>query len=822
MPIKPTYPGVYIQEERSGVQTIAGVDTSIAAFFGMSPRGPIGVPTRIFSYSEFESKFGTETNRGELPLQVKLFYLNGGGTAWITRLAHGAINATAVLANETGAEVLTLSALDAGSSGNSIQVEVDYDTPSPERTFNLTIYRRTLDSKGNQVLSDSETLSNLSMDPASPAFVQHAIENRSALVRAQVSSAVTGVHSDNPAPASMNGSISGWIFDAADLEDNILSSFGDQMPASDDAGAFGWLNISVNYQPAVPVQLRPSADWPGFQAAAQAAIGSALSNAGHSGSVTVNAQIVNGLGFLVFSSPDGPVTIRSAATADLAAPMRLGVQNGGVETDSFSQLRPAQTGFSARPHGAGAGPDLYAPNFTNISSIMSEAASQISAWSFVVGSTTYARPEAEPGPLTGASGDLMENTAITLPTGVVGSFAALRANLQVLAGDLQSRTNRAWDCRVHGLRLTLTPRLKLPTLGLGATLTMTHATFLGVLFPHANAAGDADNLSAYPLGAGALGHYSTAGVAGNDGDLPQPGDYDDAYLQLAREADIFNILLLPRARSDSALQSDAERALLWGPASAFCRDNRAFLIMDPPSDEGEWSDVNAVTGSNGVETLRMGVVGDHAALYWPRVRVSDDAGELHTVDPCGAIAGLYARTDNKRGVWKAPAGISATLTGVRGLEHRITDPENGVTNLAAVNTNRQFTQGIVSWGSRTLAGFENSGEDDWRYVPVRRTALFIEESLYRGLKFAVFEPNDERLWAQIRLAAGAFMNNLFRQGAFKGSKSSEAYLVNCDATTTTQNDINLGIVNVRVGFAALKPAEFVIVTIRQMAGQIDV
>ena len=125
------------------------------------------------------------------------------------------------------------------------------------------------------------------------------------------------------------------------------------------------------------------------------------------------------------------------------------------------------------------------------------------------------------------------------------------------------------------------------------------------------------------------------------------------------------------------------------------------------------------------------------------------------------------------------------------------------------------------WGSRTLAGFDNSGQDDYKYVPVRRLALFLEESLYRGLQFAVFQPNDEPLWAQIRLAAGAFMNNLFRRGAFQGQKASDAYFVKCDAETTTQNDINLGIVNVIVGFAPLKPAEFVIITIRQLAGQVQ-
>ena len=181
-----------------------------------------------------------------------------------------------------------------------------------------------------------------------------------------------------------------------------------------------------------------------------------------------------------------------------------------------------------------------------------------------------------------------------------------------------------------------------------------------------------------------------------------------------------------------------------------------------------------------------------------------------------------ARIDSSRGVWKAPAGTEATIRGVRGVEHSMSDGENGLINPQAVNALRVFPAAVVSWGARTMVGFNNSGNDDYKYVPVRRLALFMEESLYRGLQFAVFEPNDEPLWAQIRLAAGAFMNSLFRQGAFQGQKASDAYFVKVDSETTTQNDINLGIVNVVIGFAPLKPAEFVIITLQQRAGQVSV
>jgi uncharacterized protein len=184
------------------------------------------------------------------------------------------------------------------------------------------------------------------------------------------------------------------------------------------------------------------------------------------------------------------------------------------------------------------------------------------------------------------------------------------------------------------------------------------------------------------------------------------------------------------------------------------------------------------------------------------------------------VAGLWARTDGTRGVWKAPAGTAATLTGVQKLEYKLTDPENGVLNPVAINCLRNFPiYGPVCWGARTLNGADQMA-DQWKYIPVRRLALYIEESLYRGTQWVVFEPNDTPLWAQIRLNVGAFMQTLFRQGAFQGSTPQQAYFVQCDATTNPQASINLGIVNIVVGFAPLNPAEFVVITIQQMAGQV--
>jgi len=196
-------------------------------------------------------------------------------------------------------------------------------------------------------------------------------------------------------------------------------------------------------------------------------------------------------------------------------------------------------------------------------------------------------------------------------------------------------------------------------------------------------------------------------------------------------------------------------------------------------------------------------------------------GKLGLYPPSGTIAGLYARTDASRGVWKAPAGTEASLVGAQGVEKVLTDLQNGTLNQKGVNCIRVFpATGVVSWGARTLRG-DDGLSDEYKYIPIRRLALYIEESLYRGTQWVVFEPNDEPLWAQIRLNIGSFMQSLFRQGAFQGKSPQEAYFVKCDKETTTQDDINRGIVNIIVGFAPLKPAEFVVIMIQQIAGQIQ-
>ncbi len=306
---------------------------------------------------------------------------------------------------------------------------------------------------------------------------------------------------------------------------------------------------------------------------------------------------------------------------------------------------------------------------------------------------------------------------------------------------------------------------------------------------------------------------------GEDGAPPGPRDLigseaDKTGLQALRDIEDVNLLSLPEL---AGYESVGDMVTVLSAADRLCRERRIFLLVDAPS---AWGSVDAArAGIGAFEPVRS----DHAALYFPQLRLTDPlTGRLRAFPPSGALAGVIARTDGERGVWKAPAGTEARLAGVYSLGVQLTDRENGLLNPLGINCLRTFpVVGPLVWGARTLRGAD-ALDSEWKYVPVRRLALHIEESLRRGLQWVVFEPNTEQLWQQIRLNASGYLHTLFEKGAFKGGTPRQAYFVKCDKDTTTDEDIANGIVNVVVGIAPVKPAEFVIVKIQQMAGQFEI
>lgn len=471
------------------------------------------------------------------------------------------------------------------------------------------------------------------------------------------------------------------------------------------------------------------------------------------------------------------VVVTSAPANDASGGLKLGRANGGRERDGSAQLRPAPTGTTSD--------DL---------------------------STA-----------TAPNGDLKltivdQKTGATLDDPPVFNFnhpvnAGLAAALQTaLRGAVPGARGQSITVEQVGNRLHVylnTPNYPHATV----QLTDDAATDLG--FPAAGTAGT--NVQSYALGMGTTGAAQVAGALGADGDIPGATDYLGTQsaktgIYALRDVDLFNILCIP----GTATLAELAATQVIGAAIALCVEERAFMVVDPPL--ASTRDTVSAWAVAATGTTR------NAAVYWPRILAADPLEQfrVRSMPASGAIAGVYSRTDSERGVWKAPAGTEAALRGTQGLAFTLTDMENGPLNKVAVNALRTFPAfGSVVWGARTRAGSDDT-PDDYKYVPVRRLALYLEESLYRGTQWVVFEPNAEPLWAQIRLNVGAFMNNLFRQGAFKGTTPAQAYLVRCDHTTTTQNDIDLGIVRVVVGFAPLKPAEFVILQIQQLAGQVAV
>lgn len=414
---------------------------------------------------------------------------------------------------------------------------------------------------------------------------------------------------------------------------------------------------------------------------------------------------------------------------------------------------------------------------------------------------------------------------VTLPTWAAGTVANAWQLRPILERALrQADTSVAFTgARVSVLEYGTDVRLHIAA-GRGgdeydpsALMTFSGATATTLILTGAGSFANAQQY-AFGLGVGNDSAASIGGAAGNDGNAPTATDIVGTQavdphtgMYALDYVDLFNILCLPNAAdlSDTEMRTVVTRAL------DYCESRRAFMIVDIPEavnqtqEMKEWLDDHA--------EFRH----PNAAVYFPRPRIPDPQNEyrLRAVGPSGTMAGLYARTDAARGVWKTPAGIEALLSGVTDLAVKLTDAQNGTLNPLGINCLRSFpVYGNIAWGGRTLQGADALASD-WKYLAVRRLTLMIEESLFRGTKWVVFEGNDEKLWAKIRQNLGAFMMSLFRQGAFQGTDPKAAFYVKCDKETTTQNDINQGIVNIEVGFAPLKPAEFVVIKIQQIAGQ---
>ena len=774
MPTTVSYPGVYLEEVPSGVRTIAGVETSVTAFVGYTKRGPVNRAVQIFSYADFERSFGGLDADSDPSYAVQHFFLNGGAKGWVVRVAAGAARAAIDMRNGVdGADpvVLTVTAASEGSWGNALVISVDNDTSNPGSLFNLRIVEL-VDQSGTLVAARSEVHRNLSMNSFAGNYAPAVVAAASALVTlARPSGALAAM--------TTNGtSRSGDLIDAdlLALDDDhrrLAVTIDADGPYEFDIFDLGGGLTGSTFEErladlASRIETRVRALRPGVPAFDQ-----------------FTCAVPTGSSAILATSGTDPadrerssVAFSRASLRDAAGILKLGVSNGGREVGAAAAMRPALSGTAGAQR-----PDV-------------DFASLGDAGAIEVTLLDPADTKIATEPLT------LWTEAANRP----GDMAALRTALEGALRGLPRVEFAQADVQLVDDRLVVVAggneaaqRLEFAESGSG-----TVANAIGLT------TGAVANVTAYQLGTGSTSQAQSGAQPGNDGTPPNAIQIAGSRAQKTglfalEDTDLFNILTIP-GHSDTAL---------WSTAIAYAEERRAFAIVDLPVSVDTLDGAKTWVQSNA--TLRH----KNAAVYFPRILAADplQQNRLRSFPNSGALAGLYARIDGTRGVWKAPAGTEAGLRGVQALDYTLTDPENGVLNPLALNCLRNFPAfGPVAWGARTLLGSDQLASE-WKYIPIRRLALFIEESLYRGTQWVVFEPNDEPLWAQIRLNVGAFMHNLFRQAAFQGRTPREAYLVKCDRETTTQHDINLGIVNIIVGFAPLKPAEFVIIKIQQLAGQ---
>jgi phage tail sheath protein FI len=266
------------------------------------------------------------------------------------------------------------------------------------------------------------------------------------------------------------------------------------------------------------------------------------------------------------------------------------------------------------------------------------------------------------------------------------------------------------------------------------------------------------------------------------------------------EVEAFNLLCMP-GTSDAGVLSSAE---------GYCRDRGALLLADAP--------LRAETPAQVLASISGGWPrSSHAAVFHPWVYVEGKDGKRHVAPPSGGIAGMLARNDATRGVWKAPAGRQAHLEGVCALHASLEEAEATRLAEAGVNCLRMASSlGAVCWSARTLHPSDRP-TPELAQIPVRRMANFLEDSLVPALYWTRFERNDATLWAHIAAQAEEFMHGLFTAGAFQGDTEAQAYFVRCGTDTIRSEDLTQGRVGIDLGFAPLKPGEFVRVRIHCLA-----
>ncbi len=778
------HPGVYIQEVPSGVQPIEGVSTSTGAFIGKAEMGPLREPVLVTSMTQFTSQFGTFINDGAtfLAYSVLEFFNNGGKRTYVVRIAApdaSVASLTVVDRESTPKPTLTISAANEGDWGNSLLAVITDSANDPDNLFTIAVYRDQSTATPPQPPLLLETLSDLSMDLNSQNFVDVVVASKSNYIvtksLAVAANALPGISQSGTLPVGNGANL--LLLDPASIP--IAT------PGKDGATPTpGTLQSGNNPATILPTDSRR---------------------------LTIN---LNGDG-----AQDIEIPITAATGLDIAAAIRLAVRN---LTAKSAANQPAYDNFTATY------PATVAPFFYLLTSGTKGSTSTV-----VVGDSATKPVQVPAGEgrfsIT-INGDGPQDVIITGPftdgstlagaitTAVSTTMTPKRAaNKPAYAGFkcTYDKTNiepngpsLILTSGVAGLSSSIVVSNSLQNniatlLNLGLTNGGREVNGAAVLRPAVSLTPTEDQLGGASVIGNVAGSPAPAPSPGSNGATPGDQDYLNGLPALDTVQDV-NLVMIPGIGSLGVVAQGVNYCSQRGDC---------FFVADMLQNDNTGPEAIGFVNSLTVKT-------SYGAVYYPWLLMTDPTGTSTSpipVPPSGFVAGMYAQTDAKRSVAKSPAGTSANLGGAVGLLANTTDAQQDSLNPVGVNVIRSFpASGIVIWGARTLA---TRSDPEYRYISVRRTAIFLEQSIYNGIQWAVFEPNDEPLWASLRLNITAFMMQQFRGGLFQGATAKDAFFVKVDSTTTIQADIDSGIVNILVGFAPLKPAEFVVLRLTQMVDQ---
>jgi phage tail sheath protein FI len=869
------HPGVYVEEKSSGVRPIEGVGTSTAAFVGVTAKGVPNKATFITTWRAFVTKFGDVTRDGPyLPYAVEQFFSNGGKRCYIVRAlsdASARLAGADLPSRETaGAPRATLrvDAKGKGGWGNGLALRVEDGSLDPARGFRLVVL-----NEGVPV----EVFDDLSMDPGSDSYVETAVNEVSEFIEVADLHAATARAGGQPIHATdvTAGALANPVVLAPGDTLDLTPPDGQTVPpiqlgtlpapvtpaqvaaaindawaafnltayitsAADPAGA-GRLRVRHNVAGydayftlggGATAAGRPLEGLTGFAQGAGPAIGATIKSA-VAATFNIAAAPGNVLTFTVRGDalPSIPLTTGAAVPIDtvladlnlaFAAPAARGLLRAWREGDRIvvatsnrgsadTNLRVAGTaaaalGFlrldgSAVPVGGADGLGRGEPAFVQSDAgpfTVEEGAN----FSFTLNNGT-AGADLAPIVISFATGTAFPNLQQVSAEQLRDAINAAAAG-QVTAAVVNGRVLVQQARRGPYYRLQVTDGLLSPNIRLKFS-TEVQAGFADGDFgspyfrPGFNIVAGANE--ARPLAGGSDGspvsNFDLIGTADRKTGLHALDDVTDV-----------NFIAIPGA-SDPAVVS---------AAVGYCGIRQdCFFIADAPGKRGKDDPATEPVHVQDYMRNKVSPKNSYGALYYPWLQIADRAGAgknpKRYVPPSGFIAGLYARIDHQRGVWKAPAGTETGLIGPIGLEYSVTDAEQDILNPIGVNCVRQFAaSGIVVWGARTFAA---QSDPEYRYVPVRRYTLYLRQSIYNGTQWAVFEPNDAPLWDQLKANIDDFLMGEFRKGALAGATPDEAFSVKCDAELNPPSEVNAGRVNMEIAFAPLKPAEFVVIRISQ-------